>query len=53
MYEVNKTEKVINKTKLKLENVNKTIEMNKYPVIPKLNIKNIRIKDDKIQDETK
>ena len=54
LFEINKTEKGINTKKLKLDNVvNKTIETNKFPVIPKLNLKNIRIKDDKILDETK
>ena len=54
LFEINKTEKGINTKKLKLDNVvNKTLETNKFPVIPKLNLKNIRIKDDKILDETK
>ena len=51
--EVNKTEKGINNKdkeniKLKLDNTNKTIEIKKFPVIPKLNIKNIKIKNDEI-----
>ena len=45
--EINKTEKGKN-IKLKLDNSNKTIEINKFPVIPKLNIKNIKIKENKI-----
>ena len=56
IFEINKTEKgtsIINKTKLRLENPNKTIEVNKFPVIPKLNIKNIKIKEENIPDETK
>ena len=53
LYEVNKTEKGINKAKLKLDNINKTIETNKFPVIPKLNLKNIKIKDDNETKEPK
>ena len=50
LIEINKTEKVNNITniKLKLENPNKTIDINKFPVIPKLNIKNIKIKEEPI-----
>ena len=55
LFEINKTEKdVNNNNKLKLDNTNKTIEINKFPIIPKLNIKNIKIKNDNIiSDETK
>ena len=50
--EINKTEKgnkIINKSKLKLDNSNKTIETNKFPVIPKLNIKNVIIKENNFE----
>ena len=51
--EVNKTEKGLNNKdkrniKLKLGNTNKTIELKKFPLIPKLNIKNIKIKNNEI-----
>ena len=55
LFLINKTEKgnnFINSTKLKLDNnnndnnTNKTIDVNKFPVIPKLNIKNVIIKED-------
>ena len=58
--EINKTEKGINNSnsnnnniinntnKLKLDNTNKTIDINKFPLIPKLNIKNIKIQNDEI-----
>ena len=54
LFLINKTEKgnnFINNTKLKLDNnndnnTNKTIDVNKFPVIPKLNIKNVIIKED-------
>ena len=51
-FEINKTEKgnkIINKSKLKLDNSNKTIETNKFPVIPKLNIKNVIIKENNFE----
>ena len=47
LYEINKTEKGIN-NKLKLNKIHKTIDSNKFPKIPKLNIKNIRIKNEEI-----
>ena len=47
LFEINKTEKGIN-NKLKLGKIHKTIDPNKFPKIPKLNIKNIRIKNEEI-----
>ena len=57
IFEINKTEKgnnILNKNKLRLGNSNKTIEINKFPVIPTLNIRNIKIKEENgTPDETK